>query len=55
MFNEKQTIDLLKRIGWEGTKAVLFSAAMLGLTSIFDGSIKNLTIDDYIRGKKEKK
>ena len=55
MLTEKQLIALAKRVGWEGLKSVAYGALLLGLKSLFDGTIKSITKDDYIRGIKKGK
>ena len=55
MLTEKQIIALAKRIGWEGRKSVAYGGLLLGVKSLWGGTIKSNTTDDYIQGIKKGK
>lgn len=52
--DKKLMFLIVKRVLIEGSKGVAYGAALLAVTSLFKGELRELTTEDYINGKKPK-
>lgn len=47
---KKLAIKILKRVLWEGTKAVVQAGAIVAITAFFKGELKDISFEELVDG-----